>query len=529
MEAGVFYTDGGKRPMGTGWGVHGYTYAIDGNVIKAPRNQAQPTDIGYLDKVLKVSKFDAKGNEIITDQIKPFAEETAVSTEVDKSKDKTPLKKEPFNFKVNKAIPVKPKTFIDAWGRLDSEMSNNVAELSAMTYALDYAEEKGLKKIKVLSDSEYCILGTVNALKWRRDGWRNSRGLDVKNAELWEKTLKSIADAAQAGREVQFVWVRAHNGEKGNELADTSATKGLILNTIEGSAETVLQEEDAKTYGKAKLEYSRLLAFPIWYFRTNCGNEINLPDGTFQYYVGTHNNAPEMAGKRAIDHNFGVVRLNERVEVFDEVLTAQEKLLSSTEEVISFGLMSNIFKPDVLVELEKNGAQYFYPKEESFNKDVVMFDKLENGGVQLTHVARPPRISARVFDYCKLLDYVLDQYLSNDETVIVTDLTDDFQLKETSAKGKVKYSLQDAVKSNLSMMKIAVNHNLKAEGKKEFNIAIGFTVPSKNHLSRLIGKDFSIKFVTWKECDIAFRYAAIVESSDGIAIYAPHSNSVICK
>jgi len=529
MEGGVFYTDGGKRPLGTGWGVHGYTYSIDGKEVKAPRNKNQPTDHGYFDKTMNITKHDKKGNEIVTEQIKPFSNEP-VSEEVNKTLATTPMKKEPYVFKEKKVSPVKPEKYLDAWGSMDFELSNNAAELTAMNYALDLAEKKGLKKLKILSDSEYSVLGTVNARKWQAQGWTNSRGLPASNKELWQKTLKSIGDAALAGREIQFIWVRAHNGEHGNEKSDTNATKGVILNTVkEVTTDTVLQETDAKDYGKSNYEYSRLMAFPVWFFKTNRKEDIELEDGTFQYYIGTHNNSPEMAGKRAIDHNYGVVRLKERIPAFDEVIKAQESILDSTEETICFGLTGSIFKQEALIELETNGGKYYYPKEDSFNKDVVLFDKILNGGLQLTHVARPPRIAGRVFDYCKLLDYVLDQYLREDESVIVTDVTDQFQKTETDKKGKVKYSLEERVKSNLGMMNIEVNHNLQKNGKKKFNIAVGFTVPSKNHLSRLIGKDFKVEFLTWRECDIAFRYAAVVTSKDGIAIYATHSNSVICK
>lgn len=528
MEAGVFYTDGGKRPLGVGWGLHGYTYSIDGSVIKAPRNQNQPTDFGYMDKIMKAIKHDRHGKEVVVEQTNTFSD-GPVSETADLKKATQPLKKEYFTFKDHKAVPIKPTKYIDAWGGLDKELSNNSAELKALTYALDYAEEKGLKKIKILSDSEYSVLGTVNALKWKSQGWKNSRGLPCSNKDLWVKTLKSIADAANAGREVQFVWVRAHNGEKGNELADRSATKGLILNTIPDVGDLVHQEEDAKTYGKNTYQYPRLLAFPVWYFRTNTSHQIQRENGEFQYYVGTHSKHPEMAGKRAIDHNFGVVRLKERVPAYDQVMEAQERILNSSEETIVFGLNTTIFKDEVLLEFDKNGSKYFYPKEESFNRDVVLFDKMENGGVQLTHVAKPPRIADRVFQYCDLLDYVLDQYLKEDESITVTDLTDVFQKKTEDKKGKVKYELHDAVKSPLTVMKIEANHSLGGTGKKQFHIGVGFTVPSKNNLAKLIGPDFTIKLLTWKECDIAFRYAAVVTSKDGIAIYATHSNSVICK
>lgn len=528
MEGGVFYTDGGKRPMGTGWGLHGYTFAIDGKEIKNAKKIEQPTDTGYLDKTLKVKAIDKDGKEFVTEEIKPFADDP-VSEEVNSKLVKMPIKKEPHTFKSQLARPVKPLRYIDAWGKMDPELSNNAAELRGVTYALAYAEEHNLKKIKILSDSQYCVIGSTHAENWRRNNWRTGTGKEASNRPLWEDALAAIGKAAEAGREIQFVWVRGHNGEKGNEASDKCATKGVVLNTLEGKEDIVHQEIDAKDYGKVKYDYPRLMAFPVWFFKTNTAHEIKQEDGTYRYVIGTHNNHPEMAGKLAIDHNYGVVYLKEPIKQYEYVMAAQEKLLDSTAETIIFGNNNNIFKAEVIDEFDKNGIDYIYPKKEMYNKDVVLFDKVENGGIPLTHVVKPPRIANRVFEYATLLDYVFERYQAKSDDQCITDLTDLFQVTEKNAKGKVLYSLSDAAKSNLSMIKVEAKHNLKALGTKSFNLAIGFAVPSKNALARLIGEDFKIELVTWRECDIAFRYATVVTSKDGIAIYATHSNSVVCK
>jgi ribonuclease HI len=95
--------------------------------------------------------------------------------------------------------------------------TNNIAELTAVLEGLKHLEEGS--QVKIYSDSKY-VTKAFNA-KWingwvKRD-WRRPNG-PLKNKELWQE-LWALVQA----REVEFIWVRGHNGHKYNELADQIA------------------------------------------------------------------------------------------------------------------------------------------------------------------------------------------------------------------------------------------------------------------------------------------------------------------
>ena len=49
-----------------------------------------------------------------------------------------------------------------------------------------------MKKINIVSDSEYTIKNMQNGLKWKTNNWKTSTGGDVKNRELIESIDKSL-------------------------------------------------------------------------------------------------------------------------------------------------------------------------------------------------------------------------------------------------------------------------------------------------------------------------------------------------
>lgn len=82
-------------------------------------------------------------------------------------------------------------------------------------------------RVTLYSDSRYVLDGITSWIKgWKRNGWRNSAKQPVKNADLWQ-----ALDAASAGHEVEWRWVKGHAGDLGNERADALANAGAATAT----------------------------------------------------------------------------------------------------------------------------------------------------------------------------------------------------------------------------------------------------------------------------------------------------------
>jgi ribonuclease HI len=70
------------------------------------------------------------------------------------------------------------------------------------------------------TDSNYVKQGITQWVhNWKRNGWKTSTGGDVKNKELWIQidTLRGQM------KEVEWRWVKAHNGDPKNEEVDKLA------------------------------------------------------------------------------------------------------------------------------------------------------------------------------------------------------------------------------------------------------------------------------------------------------------------
>ena len=96
--------------------------------------------------------------------------------------------------------------------------TNNRMELMAAISGLAALKEPC--RVTLYSDSKY-LVDAYNqgwVFSWKQNGWR--RGKDpLKNPDLWER-LFSLTEM----HEVEFVWVKGHNGHGYNERCDQLAT-----------------------------------------------------------------------------------------------------------------------------------------------------------------------------------------------------------------------------------------------------------------------------------------------------------------
>lgn len=99
--------------------------------------------------------------------------------------------------------------------------TNNRMELLAAIAALESLTRTA--SLTIVTDSAYVKNGICDWMSgWKRKGWRTSTGKPVKNIDLWQRL-----DAAQAGHDVTWEWVKGHAGHPENERADELARTGM--------------------------------------------------------------------------------------------------------------------------------------------------------------------------------------------------------------------------------------------------------------------------------------------------------------
>ena len=101
--------------------------------------------------------------------------------------------------------------------------TNNRMELTAVIEAL--ASLKRRCRVRLHTDSQYVHGGISTWIHdWKKRGWRTSDKKPVKNVDLWMKL-----DELVQKHDVEWIWVRGHDGNPGNERADELANRGVAL------------------------------------------------------------------------------------------------------------------------------------------------------------------------------------------------------------------------------------------------------------------------------------------------------------
>lgn len=96
--------------------------------------------------------------------------------------------------------------------------TNNIMEMTAVLEAIRFAP--GDDPFTVVSDSEYVVKGINEWMgKWAKRGWSKKSG-SIANLKLWQ----SLYAAVDPDR-MTFRWVRGHDRNPFNELADELAGK----------------------------------------------------------------------------------------------------------------------------------------------------------------------------------------------------------------------------------------------------------------------------------------------------------------
>jgi ribonuclease HI len=100
----------------------------------------------------------------------------------------------------------------------DPDTTNNRMELSATIQALKILIEPC--EVKLHTDSRYVIDGITKWIHgWQRNGWKNASKKPVSNIDLWHDLIE-----ATARHQVEWIWVKGHNGHPENERADQLAS-----------------------------------------------------------------------------------------------------------------------------------------------------------------------------------------------------------------------------------------------------------------------------------------------------------------
>jgi ribonuclease HI len=103
----------------------------------------------------------------------------------------------------------------------DPVTTNNRMELMAAIQALEALQRP--TTVSLHTDSKYLLDGITKWIpNWQRNGWKTAAKKPVKNDDLWRRLTEAMRP-----HDVDWVWVKGHAGDPGNERADALARRGI--------------------------------------------------------------------------------------------------------------------------------------------------------------------------------------------------------------------------------------------------------------------------------------------------------------
>jgi len=103
----------------------------------------------------------------------------------------------------------------------DTMTTNNKMELTAAIKGLEALRTPS--KVTLTTDSQYLVKGMTEWLEnWQKRGWITTGNKPVLNRDLWER-LTALAKC----HNIEWVWVRGHEGHYENERCDALARDAI--------------------------------------------------------------------------------------------------------------------------------------------------------------------------------------------------------------------------------------------------------------------------------------------------------------
>lgn len=105
----------------------------------------------------------------------------------------------------------------------EPKTTNNRMELMAVIQGLESLKQPC--EVTLYSDSKYVLKGITEWIhNWKKRDWKTAAKKPVKNVDLWQ-----LLDSVIQKHKINWIWVKGHSGNTGNEKADLLANQGIDL------------------------------------------------------------------------------------------------------------------------------------------------------------------------------------------------------------------------------------------------------------------------------------------------------------
>lgn len=505
----VIYCDAGARgepgsknnnPGHVGWGLHGYKYLLEEPKKGSGLPDQILTNRGYMLK----SAFAAEKGKL------PFE----IKAEIKASFPEADL--------TNPSLQqITPLHYIDGYGSLTYITTNNVGELIAAIETLRWCKDHPeITQINILADSKYVVEGSNKYLEtWKKNGWLRQDRMPIANQEIWKELDTLLQYYRDKNLPVIIDWVKAHNGEHGNEMADKHATIA-VLKAIRKEHISCIEVTEPEGYWKCNVIRHPFITHKGMLFNTL--RDYQIPG---QYYLSDNTREVELLGKKSTDGAFAFVAINSADPML-EMVREHHTALANGSDTLIMARLDYLYNPTNYRDIDE------FQTYAMFQKDPFQLDMYGLKNEPITRELRPAKLAIRAVEALTDLAERLDQYLQNDPRYVYTDITDIFFEKETVTKKKEvieQFKLRPEIIVGLASVKTNAKYNINGTEKtKPLSLTLGVDLPGRNSIKHMEELKPKIHLITWKESDKSFRYATVITTDADKGIWAGvYSNLVV--
>lgn len=402
---------------------------------------------------------------------------------------------------------------INGFGALGDGRSNNAAEAKAVERAITYANDLGIEKIEVNTDSEYVLKGIQSLPRWESLNWRTSEnGPELKNQDVWKPLHTfTVTWKEENKKPIKYKWVKGHSGIEGNELADLWATCGIAQFNAGYTTDWYESKKDIQESEKNLIPLHPLIAAPNLYFRTGEGNNVPTETGYHIYHSGSYVNDKgdnnRYYGKRAPDCFYCLTLLKKPESSIEGLRERYEKLCGSIQEPIIV-LLRVLKKSSVFKRIWRYGHRTTLISGK--------IAKVAGDNAVLAHALNPPRQVYAAEKQQMVLLNILTSYQNQEPGIKVFDITSEFIRINEKQKQIVA---PDFTTQEISKKIKAVKINTDTE--VDVTLSKGIDYPERNtylHLTKRSDSPIKVELLVWDISPTAYRVGVLTQQDNEYAL-----------
>ncbi len=398
------------------------------------------------------------------------------------------------------------------------QFTNNYAEVYALYSLLKHLVENEyfFGSILVYSDSTYLVSCIMERLdEWKVNGWKKADGKPVAEQELWYSIAEALDTLKSHGSSIKVEWLKGHNGNLGNELANFGANVAR-MDSHRNQYENFFQSVKGEVFFQTKVNIHPLLCYNN--IILNLAKDTN-PDNPI--YCQYNTDLPDnLVGKVSRLSSYSVVAFNNGAD--NVALNNIRKVLQRMKSYDSINF----------IKMDKLRNKKYYPRILHFPYTSLVTKKMSNTLTFLDNEIISPEINPpglllnALETYDVLLDILSPNLHYKNKADAVIDITDYFYDLGEDKKGNIKHTL----KSDFSVGQRNILLNLLIpvlEKKVSIPIALGLDLPERNILKRLEEYTPVIEFLICFTSNQSFEYYFLIKTKDAISIWSNKASSKV--